>query len=264
VTASVATIEAKGVAKSFDNLEVLTQLDLVIGDCEFVSILGPSGCGKTTLLRMVAGLEKSTGGEILLDGSRVMAPRPDLTLVFQNFRLLPWRTVEANIGYGLRLRGVPKDEIRERVNQQIAMVGLEGYEKKYPYQLSGGMQQRVGLARALAIDPTYLLMDEPFGALDAQTREFMQEELLSIWSASPKTVMFVTHSIDEAIVLSDRVVVMQAKPGRIVDDIKVPFPRPRLGGDLRTKPEFAELRHHMWTLLRVDERTLSESGAPVD
>ncbi|WP_198597853.1 ABC transporter ATP-binding protein [Blastococcus atacamensis] len=258
----MATISAQSVQKSFDSLEVLSRLDLEIQDCEFVSILGPSGCGKTTLLRTVAGLEKATSGQILLDGQPVTGPRPDLTLVFQNFRLLPWRTVEANVGYGLRLRGVPKAEARERVQQKIDMVGLRGYEKKYPYQLSGGMQQRVGLARALAIDPKYLLMDEPFGALDAQTRELMQEELLSIWADSPKTVMFVTHSIDEAIVLSDRVVVMEAKPGRIVDDIRIPFERPRSAVDIRTDPVFAELRQHMWGLLRHEDRPVAAGGAP--
>jgi NitT/TauT family transport system ATP-binding protein len=258
----VATISAQSVQKSFDSLEVLSRLDLEIQDCEFVSILGPSGCGKTTLLRTVAGLEKATSGQILLDGQPVTGPRPDLTLVFQNFRLLPWRTVEANVGYGLRLRGVPKPEARERVQEKIDMVGLSGYEKKYPYQLSGGMQQRVGLARALAIDPKYLLMDEPFGALDAQTRELMQEELLSIWAASPKTVMFVTHSIDEAIVLSDRVVVMEAKPGRIIDDIRIPFERPRSAAEIRTDPRFAELRQRMWGLLRHEDRPVAAGGAP--
>jgi NitT/TauT family transport system ATP-binding protein len=258
----VATISAQSVQKSFDTLEVLSRLDLEIRDCEFVSVLGPSGCGKTTLLRTVAGLEKATAGQILLDGEPVTGPRPDLTLVFQNFRLLPWRTVEANVGYGLRLRGVPKAEMRERVQQKIDMVGLSGYEKKYPYQLSGGMQQRVGLARALAIDPKYLLMDEPFGALDAQTRELMQEELLAIWTASPKTVMFVTHSIDEAIVLSDRVVVMEAKPGRIIDDITIPFERPRRAAEIRTDPRFAELRQHMWGLLRNADTPVPAGGAP--
>jgi NitT/TauT family transport system ATP-binding protein len=260
--APVATISAQRVQKSFDALEVLSSLDLEIRDCEFVSILGPSGCGKTTLLRTVAGLEKATAGQILLDGDPVTGPRPDLTLVFQNFRLLPWRTVEANVGYGLRLRGVRKAEAHERVQQKIDMVGLRGYEKKYPYQLSGGMQQRVGLARALAIDPKYLLMDEPFGALDAQTRELMQEELLAIWAASPKTVMFVTHSIDEAIVLSDRVVVMEAKPGRIVDDITIPFERPRHAAEIRTDPRFAELRQHMWGLLRQADTPVPAGGAP--
>jgi len=252
----VATGDIKDLSKHFGTLSVFDNVDLHIDDNEFVSILGPSGCGKTTLLRIVAGIEAATGGSVIVAGEETHRPRPDTTLVFQNFRLLPWRTVEDNVGYGLRLRGKSKAEARRLAGPYIEMVGLRGREQKYPYQLSGGMQQRVGLARALAIRPDTLLMDEPFGALDAQTRELMQDELLKIWSADRKTVMFVTHSIDEAIVLSDRVIVMQSNPGRIVADIRVPFERPRHSAEIRSDRRFAELRGEMWALLR------NETGSP--
>jgi len=251
----VANVEIKDLTKHFGELSVFDDVDLRVDDNEFVSILGPSGCGKTTLLRIVAGIEVATAGSVLVAGEESRRPRPDMTLVFQNFRLLPWRTVEDNVGYGFRLRGKSRSEARAAAQPFVRMVGLEGREKKYPYQLSGGMQQRVGLARALAIEPDILLMDEPFGALDAQTRELMQDELLRIWSADRKTVMFVTHSIDEAIVLSDRVVVMQSNPGRIVADIPVPFDRPRNTAEIRTDPGFAKLRAEMWALLRQEALT---------
>lgn len=251
----MANVDIKDLSKHFGSLSVFDDVNLHVDDNEFVSILGPSGCGKTTLLRIVAGIEQATAGAVVVDGAEVHKPRPDTTLVFQNFRLLPWRTVEDNVAYGLRLRGKSKAEARELARPYITMVGLEGRERKYPYQLSGGMQQRVGLARALAIQPGTLLMDEPFGALDAQTRELMQDELLKIWTADTKTVMFVTHSIDEAIVLSDRVIVMQANPGRIVEDIRIPFERPRNAAAIRTEPEFAKLRAEMWALLRQETLT---------
>jgi NitT/TauT family transport system ATP-binding protein len=243
-------IRAENVDKRFGDVQALSRLNLEVERNEFVSILGPSGCGKTTLLRIVGGLIPQDGGTVYVDDEPVTAPRPNMTLVFQNFRLLPWQTVEDNVGYGLRLRGASKKEARAQVGPFISMVGLEGFETAYPYQLSGGMQQRVGLARALAIDPQILLMDEPFGALDAQTREVMQEELLRIWNATQKTVVFVTHSIDEALVLSDRVVMMAARPGRIIENIEVPFNRPRDPVHLRAQPRFTELRTRMWELLR--------------
>lgn len=251
----MATVEIKDLSKHYGSTSVFDDVSLHVDDNEFVSILGPSGCGKTTLLRIVAGIEGATAGAVEMDGSEVRRPRPDTTLVFQNFRLLPWRTVEDNVAYGLRLRGKSKSEARALARPYVDMVGLEGGEKKYPYQLSGGMQQRVGLARALAIKPGILLMDEPFGALDAQTRELMQDELLKIWSGDKKTVMFVTHSIDEAIVLSDRVIVMQSNPGRIVEDIRIPFERPRNAASIRTDPLFARLRTEMWALLRQETLT---------
>ena len=251
----MANIDIKDLSKHFGSLSVFDDICLNVADNEFVSILGPSGCGKTTLLRIVAGIEQATAGTVWVDGEETHRPRPDTTLVFQNFRLLPWRTVEDNVAYGLRLRGARKSSARAQAQPYIAMVGLRGREKKFPYQLSGGMQQRVGLARALAIQPDVLLMDEPFGALDAQTRELMQDELLRIWSADRKTVMFVTHSIDEAIVLSDRVIVMQSNPGRIVEDIHIPFDRPRNPAAIRTDPAFTKLRAEMWALLRQETLT---------
>ena len=251
----MANVNIKDLSKHFGTLSVFDDLSLHVDDNEFVSILGPSGCGKTTLLRIVAGIEQATAGTVMVAGEETHKPRPDMTLVFQNFRLLPWRTVEDNVAYGLRLRGNNKADARAQAQPYVKMVGLEGREKKYPYQLSGGMQQRVGLARALAIQPDILLMDEPFGALDAQTRELMQDELLRIWSADRKTVMFVTHSIDEAIVLSDRVVVMQSNPGRIVEDIRIPFERPRNVAAIRTDPRFTKLRAEMWALLRQEAVT---------
>ncbi|MPZ95841.1 MAG: ATP-binding cassette domain-containing protein [Propionibacteriales bacterium] len=256
----VAHVDIKDLSKHFGTLTVFDGVDLHVDDNEFVSILGPSGCGKTTLLRIVAGIVEATAGAVLVDGETIHKPRPDMTLVFQNFRLLPWRTVEDNVAYGLRLQGNSKAAARELAQPYVQLVGLEGREKEYPYQLSGGMQQRVGLARALAIQPEILLMDEPFGALDAQTRELMQDELLKIWSADRKTVLFVTHSIDEAIVLSDRVVMMQSNPGRIVDVIRVPFDRPRDATAIRTDPRFATLRAEMWALLRQDP--LAGDSAP--
>ena len=251
----MTALDVDAVTKDFGDLHVLDPIDLHVDDNEFVSILGPSGCGKTTLLRILAGIEQASSGSVMIGGSQSTKPRLDTAMVFQNFRLLPWRTVEDNVGYGLRLRGQSKAAARAQGLPFLKMVGLEGNEKKYPYQLSGGMQQRVGLARALAIGPATLLMDEPFGALDAQTRELMQDELMRIWSTDRKTVVFVTHSIDEAIVLSDRVIVMQSGPGRIVEDIPIPFERPRDPASIRISPLFAELRAQMWSLLR--QKTLA-------
>jgi ABC-type nitrate/sulfonate/bicarbonate transport system ATPase subunit len=254
-------IRAEQVEKRFGEVQALSRLNLGVERNEFVSVLGPSGCGKTTLLRIVAGLIPPDGGAVYVDDEPVTAPRLNMTLVFQNFRLLPWQTVEDNVGYGLRVRGTSRKQARQEVDPFIRMVGLEGFEHAYPYQLSGGMQQRVGLARALAIDPQILLMDEPFGALDAQTREVMQEELLRIWNATQKTVVFVTHSIDEALVLSDRVVMMAARPGRIIENIDVPFPRPRDPVHLRAEPRFTELRTRMWELLRGTEPEQMEAAS---
>jgi NitT/TauT family transport system ATP-binding protein len=230
----------------------LSGIDLEIRDGEFVSLLGPSGCGKSTLLKIMAGLLKASSGHITIDGVDVTGPGPERAMVFQDYALFPWMTVEANVEFGLEARGVPAEKRRATSQELLRVVGLGEFAKKYPHHLSGGMKQRVSIARALAVEPQILLMDEPFGALDAQTRELMQEELLRIWSADRKTVMFVTHSIDEAIVLSDRVVVMQANPGRIVEDIRIPFDRPRNAAAIRTDPAFAELRAHMWSLLRQE------------
>ncbi len=247
-----AKIRVDGVVKRFGDVLALGPCTLEVYPNEFLCIIGPSGCGKTTLLRVVDGLIVPEEGSVWIDGQRVTGPRPDVAMVFQHFGLFPWKTVWDNVAYGLRLQGRPKAEVQERVPKFIELMGLRGFEHKYPYQLSGGMQQRVGIARALAVDPEVLLMDEPFGALDAQTRELMQEELLRVWRIHRKTVMFVTHSIDEAILLGDRIVVMSRRPGRVREILSVDIPRPRKADAVRSLPRFLELRQHIWELLRTE------------
>jgi NitT/TauT family transport system ATP-binding protein len=214
--------------------------------------VGPSGCGKTTLLRCIDGLIPCEG-EIAIDGQRVLDPPPGVAVVFQHFGLFPWKTVYDNVAYGLRMAGAPREAIAARVPDFISLVGLAGFEKAYPYQLSGGMQQRCGLARALAIEPSVLLMDEPFAAVDAQTREILQFELLRIWRQRPTTMLFVTHSIEEAVLMGDRVVVLKGRPSRIHEDIPVDLPRPR-SRDTLSMPRFAELREHVWSTLMSEAR----------
>jgi ABC-type nitrate/sulfonate/bicarbonate transport system ATPase subunit len=231
-------------------LVALYNISLAIKKNEFVSLLGPSGCGKTTLIRIIAGLIPADKGEIRVDGRTVTAPGQDRCMVFQQFGLLPWRTVVNNVEFGLEIDGMPRDERRTIAQKYLELVGLKGFEDYYPHQISGGMQQRVGIARALSKKPEILLMDEPFGAVDAQTREQLQEELLKIWAQTDTTVVFVTHSIDEAIYLSDRVVVMQARPGRIKEEVAVDLPRPRWEGDVKADPRFAQLRAHLRDSLR--------------
>ena len=223
-------------------------------DREFVSIVGPSGCGKTTFLSVVDGLIPATSGQIVVDGDVVAKPGPDRAVVFQDASLLPWRTVLKNIVYGLECQGVNGREANERAAHFIDMVGLRNFEHHYPYELSGGMQQRVNLARALIMDPKILLMDEPFASLDAQTRELMQEELLQIWAKAGKTVLFVTHQIDEAIYLSDRVVVFSGRPGRVKDIIAVDIERPRRLG-LKREPRFHALEDRIWGLIEEDVKS---------
>ena len=229
------------------------QLDLEVRDRETLCIVGPSGCGKTTLLRCIAGLIDLSGGKLLLGGAPIKGPPQGVAMVFQHFGLLPWKTVYANAAFGLTLAGAPAAVIRERVGHYLDLVGLAGFEQHYPYQLSGGMQQRVGLVRALAIDPKILLMDEPFASLDAQTREILQEELLRIMERlkERKTMVFITHSIDEAILLGDRIAVMTARPGRIKEIIELPFSRPRDVEAIRADPRYAELRAHIWHELKA-------------
>lgn len=227
----MALLEVKGVNKLFlsdgKEMEALHDINLSIRENEFVCFIGPSGCGKTTLLRIIAGLEKATSGTISLAGEPITGPGPERGMVFQEYSLFPWRTVLENISFGPELKGVPAPERMARSRQYLKMVGLERFEARYPHELSGGMKQRVAIARALVNDPRALLMDEPFGALDAQTRNIMQAELLRIWEEEKKTVVFVTHSVDEAIYLADRIVIMSARPGRIKDIIEIPIPRPR-------------------------------------
>jgi NitT/TauT family transport system ATP-binding protein len=228
-----------------EQVVALDGIDLEISDSEFLTILGPSGCGKTTLLNIIAGFEQTSAGDIRLDGETIFKPGPDRGVVFQEYGLFPWLTVEQNIEFGLRERRVLKAERRARVRQQIASVGLSGFEHRYPQELSGGMRQRVALARVLVNDPKILLMDEPFAALDAQTRTMMQQELLRIWSTERRTAIFITHNIEEAILLGDRVVIMTARPGRIKEIVAVDLPRPR---DV-TSVEFNALRRRVAELL---------------
>lgn len=241
-----ARIEIAGLRKAYGDLEVFQGIDLEVGKSEVVSIVGPSGCGKTTLLRCVGGLIPATAGEVRIDCQPVKQPREGVAIVFQHFGLFPWKTVFDNVAYGLRMAGVSKGELRERIPEFIELVGLTGFESAYPYQLSGGMQQRAGLARALSVDPRVLLMDEPFGALDAQTRELLQFELLRIWNERPTSMMFVTHSIDEAVLMGNRVVVLMGRPSSISEivDVDLPWPRSR---ETTALPRFRELREHVWS-----------------
>ncbi len=246
-------LEVSRLSKSFGDLEALRGINLGIERGEFIAVVGPSGCGKTTFLRIVAGLEPATAGDVKLDGRIVRAPGTDRGFVFQNDSLLPWRTVFANALIGREVAGAIGPADRKRIMELLKLVGLEGFEAYYPRQLSGGMRQRVNLARALAIDPEILLMDEPFAALDAQTREIMQTELLRIWERGGKTVLFVTHQIDEAVFLSDRVLVFARRPGRLQAEIRIPLPRPR---DLAIKRtgEFVALVDRIWRMIEDDVR----------
>jgi NitT/TauT family transport system ATP-binding protein len=247
-------LEAQGIRLEYyqprmdRRLLALDDINLTVMDGEFVSIVGPSGCGKTSFLNVVDGLLPATGGRILLDGHVVSEPGRDRALVFQDASLLPWRTVLANVLYGLECQGIGAREARERAHHFIAMVGLQGFEHHYPHELSGGMQQRVNLARALVMDPQILLMDEPFAALDAQTREVMQEELLEIWRAAKKTVLFITHQINEAIYLSDRVIVFSARPGRVKQSVAIDIARPRKLA-VKRDPRFLQFEDVVWNLI---------------
>jgi NitT/TauT family transport system ATP-binding protein len=230
-------------------LHVLDDVNLQVADHEFVCIIGPSGCGKTTLLKMIDGLVPVDGDAIRVDGTVVRAPGPDRAMVFQNFALLPWRDALSNVALPLEARGIPGRDRRERGMEALRMVGLTGFEHHLPHELSGGMQQRVGLARALITQPRHLLMDEPFGALDEQTRRILQDDLVRLWGEQRQTVVFVTHSMDEAIYLADRVVVMSPGPGRIVEVVDVDLPRPR-NDATRQLPRFTDLVEHVWSRLR--------------
>jgi len=246
-------LEVSRLSKSFGDLEALRGINLGIERGEFIAVVGPSGCGKTTFLRIVAGLEPASAGDVKLDGRVVRAPGTDRGFVFQNDSLLPWRTVFANALIGREVAGAIGPADRKRTMELLKLVGLEGFEAYYPRQLSGGMRQRVNLARALAIDPEILLMDEPFAALDAQTREIMQTELLRIWERGGKTVLFVTHQIDEAVFLSDRVLVFARRPGRLQAEIRIPLPRPRELAIKRTG-EFVALVDRIWRMIEDDVR----------
>ena len=235
-------------------VRALNNFDIDVEEGEFLSIVGPSGCGKSTFLNALLGLLRIDSGDLLLSGKTISGPGTDRAMVFQEFGLLPWRTVLHNVELGLELKGVPADTRRHVCGKLVDMVGLTGFESHYPHELSGGMKQRVGLARALATDPDVLLMDEPFAALDAQTRDIMQAELLRIWQEARKTVLFVTHQIEEAIYLSDRVMVMTKRPGRAKKIFPIALPRPR-DYEMRVTPEFNELKLQIWNELK-DEITV--------
>ncbi|MEA1944843.1 MAG: ABC transporter ATP-binding protein [Euryarchaeota archaeon] len=243
-----------GVSRVFESetgmVEALRDINLDVFDKEFMCFIGPSGCGKTTLLRIIAGLDQPTSGEVLLDGKVIKSPDPERGMVFQEYSLFPWRTIIDNVAFGLEIKGMPKKERYEIARKYLKMVGLEAFEHSYSYELSGGMRQRVAIVRALANNPKVLLMDEPFGSVDAQTRNLLQRELLRIWGEERKTVLFITHSIDEAVYLADRVVVLSARPGRIREIIEIDLERPRQ----RTSAAVNVVRERLLGLLG-EERT---------
>jgi NitT/TauT family transport system ATP-binding protein len=260
---AMSRLSIRQVGKTFAGLNgkpstlALQPVSLDVADNDFITVLGPSGCGKSTLLRLVAGLETPTTGQILLDGQAIDGPGADRGVVFQSYTLFPWLTVRQNICFGLREKGMPAPQQREISEHYIAKVGLCGFEDHYPKQLSGGMQQRVAIARALANDPKILLLDEPFGALDNQTRVLMQELLLGIWESARKTVLFVTHDIDESIFMASRVVVFSARPGRIKADIPVDLPHPR-HYTVKTSPEFMALKARLTEEIRAESLAAAE------
>ncbi|MPZ86588.1 MAG: ATP-binding cassette domain-containing protein [Nitriliruptorales bacterium] len=249
--------------RGLDRVHALADVNLTVNSNEFLTVLGPSGCGKTTLLKIIAGLVPFEHGDVRIDGEAIKGPGPERSMVFQNFALMPWASVLRNVAFGLELRKVAKDERTERARDLIRMVGLEGFESRYPAELSGGMQQRVGLARALAVEPRVLLMDEPFSALDEQTRRLLQEQLIDIWEKSKTTVVFITHSMDEAVLLGDRVVLMTVRPGRVEQTLHVPLPRPR-NRDMERTSEFTGITGLLWDRLRVmqEEQVETTSSIP--
>ena len=252
---AIANIRKSYRSPSGENLVALADFSLTVGGGRFVTVVGPSGCGKTTLLRMAGGLIPTDAGEIRLDGTVLTSPSPKMSMVFQGIGLMPWKTIEGNVALGIQLqahrRNLTQKEI-EFVHATLAMVGLKGFEQYFPYQLSGGMQQRVGLARALVRQPEILLMDEPFGALDAQTRTVLQDELLTLWGRVKSTVLFITHDLDEAIYLSDTVIIMGRRPGRIKQVLEIKLPQPRYSYDARADAEFARLRSIAWQSIKEE------------
>jgi NitT/TauT family transport system ATP-binding protein len=250
-------LEASGVVKRYErdgkSLSIVEIAEFAVREGEFVTVIGPSGCGKSTFLHIVGGFIPPESGSIRVYGKEVSGPGPDRGMMFQEFALFPWRSVAGNIAWGLESQGFEKDKINEIVDRQLAMIGLTDFRNHYPAELSGGMKQRAALARVLAFDPKVLLMDEPFGALDAQTREVMQEELMNLWERTKKTVVFVTHDIDEAVFLGDRVVVLTARPARIREEVKIDLPRPR---DLavRKSVRCLEYRNYIWDLIRSESQ----------
>ena len=251
----MAVVEVEHLGKLFvrgnHRVEAIHDLSLRVGDGEFVTIVGPSGCGKSTFLHILGGFVPRDGGTMRLDGREVDGPGPDRGMMFQDLALFPWRTVAGNVGWALEVQGRPRAEREAAVDRLLALVGLRPFQHAYPNELSGGMRQRVALARVLCFDPAVMLMDEPFGALDAQTRELMQEELQRIWQQTRKTVLFVTHDIDEAVYLGDRVVVFTARPGEIKAELSISLPQPR-NIEVKKSPEFLAYRNTIWDLLRAE------------
>lgn len=252
-------LEVDHVSKRFvtasGTVQALQDVDFQVEPGEFVSIVGPSGCGKSTLLEIVAGLSRPTEGAVRIGGQEVRGPHPAVGVVFQEDSTFPWLTVQANVEFGLRMHGVPRPEAAKRVREMLRLVGLEGFESHYPDQLSGGMRQRVAIARVLVMRPSIILMDEPFGALDEQTRLVLGEELLRLWHETGCTILFVTHSLSEAAMLSDRVVVMTARPGRVAEIIDVDLPRPRTSDVIGT-PAFTEVTRRIWRHLHAEARRM--------
>jgi NitT/TauT family transport system ATP-binding protein len=270
-----ATISLRRVTKVFATrgreVTALTEVSFDVHSGEFLVLVGPSGCGKSTLLDLLGGLARPTSGEVLLDGRPVTGPGLDRGVVFQQYALFPWRTAQSNVEFGLEGKSIPRRERRERARKFLDLVGLNGFADRYPHELSGGMKQRVAIARSLAFDPDVLLMDEPFAALDAQTRDSLQDELLRIWEQTRKTIVFITHGIDEAVYLGQRVAVMTSRPGRIKQIIDIPLRSRTTTEDLRSDPAFAHYRHQIWSLLRdevvkaqAQERDLDRKEALVD
>lgn len=244
-------ISIQGVSKFFGDFEALKRVDLEVAQGEFVVLLGASGCGKSTLLNLITGFDKPTSGRIVVNGREVTSVDPHCGMVFQQYALFPWLTVLDNVAFGLKMKGMGRSERNEIAHRFIDMVGLKGFENKYPNALSGGMRQRVSIARVLANDPDVILLDEPFAALDAMTRQVLQDELLRIYEQSGKTIVFITHSIDEALLLSTRMLIMSARPGRIVTDIRNDLPMPR-NADVQLSPRYNELKSQIWETVQAE------------
>ncbi|HET7398554.1 MAG TPA: ABC transporter ATP-binding protein [Intrasporangium sp.] len=266
-----AQIELRGVTKEFTlratreqpqggTLRAIENLSLDVPRGEFLTLVGPSGSGKTTLLDLLGGLSRPTTGSVQVDGQEVTGPGLDRGIVFQQYALFPWRTTLANVTFGLEQQGIPRRDRNDRARQQLALVGLEGFEDRYPHELSGGMKQRVAIARSLAYQPGILLMDEPFAALDAQTREQLQEELLRIWRATGTTVVFITHGIEEAVYLGQRVAVLSSRPGRLKALVEIDLGDRQAAADLRSDAAFTHYRHEVWTLLHEEVRRAQDAG----